>query len=133
MPRQIFVNLPVKDLARSRTFFEALGFAFESKYSADEALCISVGHNIFVMLLSEKLFATYTTKPLCDATQNTEVLVCVSCDSKEQVDMLVRKAGANGGKIPRPPQDHGFMYGYAFEDLDGHIWELIYLTPGFVA
>lgn len=133
MARQIFVNLPVKDLLRSRTFFTTLGFGFEPRFANEESICVVVGHNIYVMLLTETFFGTFTTKPLCDATKNTEALICISCDSREDVDALVTKAAAAGGNIPRPAQDHGFMYGHAFEDPDGHIWELIYMRPGFQA
>ena len=86
--------------------------------------------NIFVMLLVEKFFQTFTKKPICDATQSTEVLVCLSCDSREALDEQVRKAVAGGATTPTAAQDHGFMYGHGFEDLDGHIWELVYMVPG---
>jgi uncharacterized protein len=130
MPRQIYVNLPVKDLKRSTAFFAALGFGFDPKFTDDNAACMVVGENIFVMLLIEPFFATFTKKQLTDATKSTEVLVCLSCDSRPHVNDLVAKATAAGGTIPRGPQDHGFMYGHGFEDLDGHIWELIYMEPG---
>jgi predicted lactoylglutathione lyase len=133
MAKQIFVNLPVKDLQRSVTFFSRLGFDFDPKFTDENATCMIVGDNIFVMLLVEKFFRTFTAKPLCDATKNTEVLVCLSCDSRAQVDELVAKAVAAGGTTPRKAQDHGFMYGHGFEDLDGHIWELMYMEPGAAA
>lgn len=129
MARQIYVNLPVKDLKRSLAFFTALGFRFEPKFTNDKAACMVVGENIFVMLLVESFFKTFTKKELCDAKKSTEVLVCLSCDSRAHVNDLVAKATAAGGAIPREPQDHGFMYGHAFEDLDGHIWELIHMEP----
>jgi predicted lactoylglutathione lyase len=88
---------------------------------------VVLGENIFAMLLIENFFKTFTDKSLCDATQNTEVLVCLSCESRAKVDELVAKAIAAGGRAPREPQEHGFMYGHGFEDLDGHIWELIYM------
>jgi len=88
-----------------------------------------VGENIFVMLLVEKYFKTFTKKPLCDATTSTEVLVCLSCDSRAHVDELVSKARAAGGTTPNEPQDHGFMYGHGYQDLDGHLWELVYMEP----
>jgi len=130
MAKQIYVNLPVKDLKRSMAFFTALGFGFEPKFTNDSAACLIVAENIFIMLLIESFFMTFTKKELCDAKKSTEVLVCLSCDSRAQVTDLVAKATAAGGTIPREPQDHGFMYGHAFEDLDGHIWELIYMEPG---
>ena len=129
MAKQIYVNLPVKVLKRSMAFFTALGFGFEPKFTNDSAACMVVGENIFVMLLDESFFKTFTKKELCDAKKSTEVLVCLSCDSRAQVNDLVARATAAGGTIPREPQDHEFMYGHAFEDLDGHIWELIYMEP----
>ena len=88
-----------------------------------------VAENIFVMLQVESFFKTFTTKPLCDATKNTEVLVCLSCESRAEVDRLVAKAVAAGGTAPRNPQDHGFMYAHGFDDLDGHVWELVHMNP----
>jgi hypothetical protein len=129
MAKQIFVNLPVKDLQRSVTFFSSLGFSFDPQFTDEKATCMVVGDNIFVMLLVDSFFKTFTTKELCDATKNTEVLVCLSCDSRSQVDELVAKALSAGGTAPRKAQDHGFMYGHGFEDLDGHIWEVIYMEP----
>lgn len=129
MARQIYVNLAVKDLGRAQAFFTALGFRFEPKFTDDNAACMVVGENIFVMLLVESFFRTFTQKALCDATQCTEVLVGLSCDSRVQVDDRVARAVAAGGRVPREAQDHGFMYGHAFEDLDGHVWELIYMEP----
>jgi len=129
MARQIFVNLPVKDLKRSVTFFTALGYAFDPKFTDDNATCMIVGENIFVMLLVERFFQTFTEKTLCDATKSTEVLVCLSCDSRAHVDQLVARAVAAGGTTPSQPQDHGFMYGHGFQDLDGHLWELVYMEP----
>ncbi|OGB00390.1 MAG: extradiol dioxygenase [Burkholderiales bacterium RIFCSPHIGHO2_12_FULL_61_11] len=123
---QIFVNLPVKNLARSVEFFTKLGYKFDPQFTDENATCMIVSDNIYVMLLFEKFFQTFTKKPICDATKNTEVLLCLSCESRAEVDEQVRKAVAAGGTSPREPQDHGFMYGHGFEDLDGHIWELLY-------
>jgi uncharacterized protein len=130
MTTQIYVNLPVKDLTRSNSFFESLGFQLNPKFSNDQASCVILGENIFAMLLVESFFKTFTNKSICDATKSTEVLVCLSCESRARVDELVQKAIAAGGLTPRSPQDQGFMYGHGFEDLDGHIWELIYMEPG---
>jgi uncharacterized protein len=127
MARQIFVNLPVRDLKRSVAFFEALGFGFDPTFTDDSAACMVVGGDIYVMLLVEDFFRTFTKKEVCDATRSTEVLVCLTCDSRAEVDDLVARAVAAGGSIPREPQDQGFMYGQAFEDPDGHIWELIHM------
>jgi predicted lactoylglutathione lyase len=130
MATQIFVNLPVKDLQRSVAFFRSLGFEFDPKFTNDQATCMMVGENIFVMLLVENFFKTFTEKAICDATKSTEVLVCLSCASRAKVDELVARAITAGGRAPRKPQDHGFMYGHGFEDLDGHTWELIHMQPG---
>jgi predicted lactoylglutathione lyase len=129
MHKQIFVNLPVGNLPRSRAFFESLGLHFEPKFSNDQGACLVVDDNIFAMLLTNDFFKTFTAKPIADATRSTEVLVCLSCESRAEVDALVQKALAAGGTAPRAPQDHGFMYGHGFEDLDGHIWELVYMDP----
>ena len=129
MATQIFVNLPVKDLQRSVAFFTALGYDFDLNFTNENATCMIVGENIFVMLLVEPFFQTFTKKEICDARKSTEVLVCLSCESRAKVDELVAKAVAAGGTIPREAQDHGFMYGHTFEDLDGHIWELVYMAP----
>jgi predicted lactoylglutathione lyase len=125
--KQIFVNLPVKDLALSRAFFSSLGFDFNPQFSNDDGACMIVGENIFAMLLVERFFQGFTSKPIADARHSTEVLTCLSCESRAEVDALVAKAVAAGGRAPNPKQDHGFMYGHGFEDLDGHIWELSWM------
>jgi len=130
MKTQIYVNLPVKDLKASNTFFERLGFVLEPKFSNDQASCVVLGDNMFAMLLVESFFKTFTNKPISDARKSTEVLVCLSCDSRAKVDELVKKAVAAGGRAPRRPQEQEFMYGHGFEDLDGHIWELVFMEPG---
>ena len=129
MAKQIFVNLPVKDLKRSVRFFTSLGYGFNPQFTDENATCMIVGENIFVMLLVEPFFQTFTKKALCDATTSTEVLVCLSCDSRAEVDALVKKAVAAGGTTPSPAQDHGFMYQHGYQDLDGHLWELVYMEP----
>ncbi|MDR5750687.1 MULTISPECIES: VOC family protein [unclassified Caballeronia] len=129
MHKQIFVNLPVKDLKRSMTFFKALGLSFDPQFTNDKGACLVIGENIFAMLLVEDFFQGFTSKAIVDAEQSTEVLVCLSCESRVEVDELVAKAVAAGGRAPRPPLDHGFMYGHGFEDLDGHIWELVHMAP----
>jgi predicted lactoylglutathione lyase len=127
MVTQIFVNLPVKNLDKSIEFFTTLGFAFNPQFTDHTATCMIVADDIFVMLLTEEKFKTFTPNEICDATKSTEVLVCLSVDSRERVDEMVRKAVAAGGSIYNEPLDHGFMYGHGFQDLDGHIWELIYM------
>ncbi|WP_233833606.1 VOC family protein [Paraburkholderia sp. ZP32-5] len=130
MHKQIYVNLAVDNVERSKAFFTALGFSVEPRFSNDQAVSLILGENIYAMLLVKDMFKGFTPKPLANAKESTEVLVCLSCDSRAEVDALVAKALAAGGSAPRPPQDHGFMYGHAFEDLDGHIWELAYMEPG---
>jgi predicted lactoylglutathione lyase len=127
MHKQIFVNLAVADLPRSRAFFEALGLSFNPQFSNDQGACLVVGENIFAMLLTREFFKTFIDKEIADARRTTEVLTCLSCDSRAEVDALVAKAVEAGGRAHRQPQDHGFMYGHGFEDLDGHIWELAHM------
>ena len=127
MTTQIYVNLPVKDLDRSIGFFTRLGYRFNPQFTDENATCMIVADNIFVMLLGGKFFQTFTAKTICDATQTTEMLLCLSCGSRAEVDEQVRKAVAAGATTPRAPQDHGWMYGHGFEDLDGHLWELAYM------
>lgn len=127
MTTQIFVNLPVKNLPQSVAFFTALGFSFNPQFTDDTATCMVVSDSIFVMLLTHEKFKGFTPKPIADATQSTEVLVCLSAENREQVDDTVRKAVAAGGSTYNAPQDHGFMYAHSFQDLDGHIWEFAYM------
>ncbi len=129
MSREIYVNLPIADMPRSQAFFQSLGFAFNPKFTNDQGACMVISEGIYVMLLVESFFKTFTAKQVADATTTTEVLLCLSCSSREEVDELARKAVAAGGRLPTPPQDHGFMYGHGFEDLDGHLWELVYMDP----
>lgn len=132
MARKIFVNLPIRNMERSQAFFRALGFSFNPQFTNEQGACMVIGEDIFIMLLTEPFFQTFTKKPVADANKSTEVLTCLSCDSREEVDELVRKAKAAGGKVPNAPQDHGFMYSHGFEDLDGHIWELAYMDMSAV-
>jgi predicted lactoylglutathione lyase len=127
MHQQIFVNLAVNDLPKSKAFFERLGLTFNPQFTNDQGACLVLGENIFAMLLVKEFFKGFTGKPIADATQTTEALICLSCQSRAEVDAIVAKALAAGGTAPRAPQDHGFMYGHGFEDLDGHIWELAYM------
>lgn len=132
MATKIFVNLPVKSLQRSIEFFTKLGFSFNPQFTDEMATCMIVSEDIFVMLLTHEKFQTFTPNAICDATTSTEVLVCLPADSREHVDAMVRKAVAAGGSTYNAPQDHGFMYGHGFQDLDGHIWELIFMAPGAI-
>ena len=129
MSTKIFVNLPVQDLNRSIDFFTRLGFTFNPQFTDETATCMVVTEDIFVMLLTYDKFKTFTPKEICDATRSTEVLVCLSLESRERVGEVVRKAVSAGGSTYNDPQDHGFMYAHGFQDLDGHIWELIYMEP----
>ena len=125
MATQIYLNLPVNNLNKSVEFFTKLGFKFNPQFTDETATCMVVSEDIFVMLLTHDKFKTFTPKEICDATKSTEVLVCLSSESRKKVDEMVRKAVAAGGTTYNEPQDHGFMYAHGFQDLDGHIWELI--------
>jgi predicted lactoylglutathione lyase len=124
VPQMIFVNLPVKDLPASKAFFNALGYTFNPQFTNDKGACMVISDTIFAMLLVEPFFQGFSGKPVADTRLVNEVLLCLSCDSRAEVDALVAKALAAGGTAPRPPQDQGFMYSHGFEDLDGHVWEL---------
>jgi predicted lactoylglutathione lyase len=125
--RMIFVNLPVKDLDASRGFFSELGFEFNPEFSDDSAACMIVDQNIFVMLLVEDRFRDFINGEIADATRATEAINALSADSREQVDETIAKALAAGGKPWKPAMSEGPMYGGSFQDLDGHVWELIYM------
>ena len=129
MHKQIYVNLAVDNLERSKAFFSAIGLSFEPQFTNEQAACLILGENIYAMLLVKDLFKSFTRKSLCDPKESTEALVGLSCESRAEVDALVAKALAAGGTVPRAPQDYGFMYGHGFEDIDGHIWELIHMDP----
>lgn len=133
MSTQIFVNLPVKNLQQSIAFFTKLGFQFNPQFTDETATCMIVSENIFVMLLTHEKFKTFTPNAICDATKSTEVLTCLSMENRAKVDEMVRQAVAAGGTTYNEPQDHGFMYAHGFQDLDGHIWELIYMEPNAIA
>jgi predicted lactoylglutathione lyase len=109
-------------------FFTKLGYAFNPQFTDENATCMIVGDNLFVMLLTEKFFGSFTNKAIADTGQATETLTCLSCESRQQVDELVAKARAAGAKVPRAAQDHGFMYAHGYEDLDGHTWELVHMS-----
>lgn len=132
MHSQIFVNLPVKDLKRAVDFYEKVGYRFNPQFTDENGTCMIVGENLFVMLLTEKFFRSFTHKEIADTTKVTEVLTCVACESREEVDAIVARARAAGAAVPRAPQDHGFMYAHGYEDLDGHTWELVHMSglPG---
>ncbi|MCE7079825.1 VOC family protein [Streptomyces sp. ST2-7A] len=125
--RMIFVNLPVKDIARSREFFAALGFSFNDAFSDDHAAHVVIEENIGVMLLTEERFKDFINGPVADADAGTEVLVCLSADSRKEVDDLLSRALAAGAEPWKPVTDEGPMYGASFRDIDGHVWEVMYM------
>lgn len=132
MPKQIFVNLPVRDLDASKAFFEALGFTFNRQFTDDTAACMVISDTIYAMLLTHDKFKQFTEKDIADATRTTEVLTALSADSKQAVDELVDAAVKAGGTEPRDPTDYGFMFQRAFDDLDGHTWEIVWMDPNHV-
>ncbi|MBI3346274.1 MAG: glyoxalase/bleomycin resistance/extradiol dioxygenase family protein [Burkholderiales bacterium] len=128
MHKQIYVNIPCRNLPASKAFFEALGYSFNPQFTNDKGAGMMLGESIYAMLLAEDFARTFTSKAFIDAKTSTEQWICLSCDSREEVDTLVAKARAAGGNIPGEAQDHGFMYGHGFEDLYGHHWELVHMT-----
>lgn len=132
MATKIFVNLPVQDLNRSVAFFTKLGYTFNAQFTNENATCMIISEDIFAMLLVKPFFQTFTKKEIIDATKSVEVLIALSADSREDVDQLVDKALAAGGKAAREPKDHGFMYERSYEDLDGHVWEIVWMDQGGV-
>ena len=133
MSTKIFVNLPVKNLDKSMTFFIGLGYRFNPQFTDETAACMIVSDDIYVMLLTEQKFKEFTPKAICDAKKATEVLVALSLESRELVDSTVRRALAAGGTTYAEPKDYGFMYQHGFQDPDGHIWEVFYMEPSAVA
>ncbi|HEX4381854.1 MAG TPA: VOC family protein [Myxococcales bacterium] len=133
MARKLFVNLPVRDLKRSMTFFSSLGFEFNPQFTDEKAACMVVSGEAFVMLLTEPFFQTFAKqKKIADTASHTEALFCLSCESRAEVDKLVKIAAASGGSVAEPPQDYGFMYGQSFYDPDGHGWEVMWMDPAHV-
>ena len=129
MGTKVFVNLPVKDLDKSKEFFSKLGFTFNAQFTNKDAACMVISEDNYAMLLVESFFKTFTKKEIVNAKKSTEVLVALSSESKESVDKMLHNALAAGAKEANEPQDHGFMYGRSFEDLDGHIWEIFWMDP----
>ncbi|MEU4083387.1 VOC family protein [Streptomyces aureus] len=130
--QMIFVNLPVSDVAASRTFFTELGYGINPQFSTDDCACVVISDTIIAMLLSKPRYADFTKKEIADATKTSEVLLCLSAESREKVDELVDAAIAAGGSGTGEAQDQGFMYGRAFDDLDGHTWEVMWMDPAAV-
>ena len=132
MATKIFLNLPVKDLNRSVQFFTKLGFTFNPQFTDERATCMIISEDIFVMLLVEEFFKTFTNKELADTSRSTEAIICLSADSREKVDEMVNKAFEAGAAASNFDQDQGFMYGRSFQDLDGHLWEVMYMDPSAI-
>jgi uncharacterized protein len=128
-PRKIFVNMPVRDLKKSMDFFASLGFTFNPQFTDDKAARMVFSDDGYAMLLTEPFFKGFTRREQCDTTRATEALFALSCSSREEVDAMVKKAIAAGGSHAMPAQDHGFMYGHSFYDLDGHHWEVMWMDP----
>jgi predicted lactoylglutathione lyase len=129
MATQIYLNLPVKDLNRSVEFFSALGFSFNPDFTDENATCMIINDNAYVMLLVEGFFKTFTSKEIVDSNRSTEAITAFSVDSREAVDETVRKALAAGGSSSQEVQDYGFMYNHSFQDPDGHLWEVMWMDP----
>lgn len=129
MSKKIFVNISVKDLDASKEFFGKLGYNFNPLFTNDKAASMIISDDIYVMLLTEDFFKTFVPGEISDASKSTESIICLSADNKQEVDDMVKKAVDAGGSIYKEPQDHGFMYGHSFRDLDGHLWEIMWMDP----
>ncbi|MBL8388367.1 MAG: glyoxalase/bleomycin resistance/extradiol dioxygenase family protein [Hydrogenophaga sp.] len=127
MFRQIFVNLPIQDMARSQAFFKSLGLTFNPRFTNDKGACLEIGENFYAMLLVQPFFQGFTQKPISDAHQSTEVILALSVDSRAEVEEVVRKAVAAGATRIPEPKDYGFMVQDGFADLDGHQWEVFWM------
>jgi predicted lactoylglutathione lyase len=128
-PRKVFVNLAVRDLKKSMDFFSTLGFTFNPKFTDENAACMVLSSEGYVMLLRDSFFRTFTKRDVCDTSRQNEALIALSCENRAEVDQIVKTALANGGKPAMDPQDHGFMYGWSFYDIDGHHWEVFWMDP----
>ena len=125
--KNIFINLPVKNVNKSTSFFKELGFEFNQQFSDETTSSMIISENIFALLMVEDRFKGFSNKEIPDTTVSAQAILCLSAENREQVDQLVNKALASGGKPYSDPQDHGFMYCWGFQDLDGHIWEVVYM------
>lgn len=132
MSREIFVNLPVRDLEKSKQFFANLGFTFNAQFTDEKAACMIVSDKAYVMLLTEPFFSGFTKNQIADTSKTTEALLALSCTSKAEVDSMVRKAIDGGGRHAMDASDMGFMYNWSFYDLDGHHWEVLWMDPSHV-
>lgn len=127
--RMLFVNLPVRELARSVLFFRALGFEFDARFSDAQGACMIVTRGVRVMLLSEPFFRSFTERQICDTEQHTESLFALTCESRAEVDELLGRALAGGARAATRTVDRGFLYHGSFYDLDGHQWEVLWMNP----
>ncbi|WP_455357351.1 VOC family protein [Streptomyces sp. SYSU K217416] len=133
MPTMIFVNLPVKNLETTKGFWSKLGYSFNDQFSDENCACLVISDTIYAMLLTEPRFKDFTKKEIADSSKSTEVILCLSAESRAKVDELADGALGAGGSEASEPQDHGFMYGRSFQDPDGHIWEVMWMDPSAVA
>ena len=129
MTRKLFVNIPVRDLQKSMDFFSILGFTFNKQFTDEKAACMVVNEDAYFMLLTEPFFRTFTKRQQADTSRETESMFALSCESRQEVDDIVRRAIDAGGTHAMDPIDHGFMYGWSFYDLDGHHWEVLWMDP----
>lgn len=132
MATQIYLNLPVKDLNKSVDFFTKLGYTFNAQFTDENATCMIISEDIYVMLLVETFFQGFTKKELADTSKVSEVIICLSAENREGVDELVRKAVAAGATTIEEADDQGFMYSHGYQDLDGHLWNIVYMKPSAV-
>ncbi|MDZ5782564.1 VOC family protein [Marinococcus luteus] len=130
--KQIFVNIPVKNLEASMEFFQTVGFSFDQRFTGENAACMILGSGMYVMLLQEAFFQTFTNKNVADTSREAEAILVISADSKEEVNEIVQKALDAGGRPSNEPMDGGFMYGWSFQDIDGHLWEVMYMDENAV-
>jgi predicted lactoylglutathione lyase len=129
MPTKIFVNLPVKDLEKSKEFFNKLGYSFNPQFTDENAACLVISEDIYAMLVTTDFFKQFTKKEIADASRTTGSIVALSAESREEVNEMLQKALEAGGKESRDPEDQGWMYGRSFDDLDGHQWEFVWMDP----
>ncbi|PYI55669.1 VOC family protein [Paenibacillus flagellatus] len=129
---KIFVNLPVKDLNKSVEFFKKVGYEFNAQFTDENATCMVISDSIYVMLLVEPFFQSFTKKEIADTAKSAESIIALAAESREQVDEIVKRALEAGAKPYNDPVDHGFMYSWSFQDLDGHMWEYMYMDPSAV-
>jgi predicted lactoylglutathione lyase len=132
MATKIYVNLPVKDLNKSKEFFLQLGYTFDARVSDDHAACLVISDTILIMLVTEEPFKSMITGDICDTTKSTEAIMGLSAESRDEINDIVNKAVAAGGTTPKPATDHGFMYEHGFQDLDGHLWFYFYMDTSAV-